>query len=323
MHLVDTNASIYVAGHRGLVGSAIIDELRRQGFDNLILRTSAELDLRDQSAVDAFFSTHAPHFVILAAAQVGGILANDSRPAEFIADNLSIQTNVIRAAHEADVQRLIFLGSSCIYPREAPQPLREEYLLTGPLEPTNQWYAVAKIAGLKMCEAYRRQHGSDFLTLMPTNVYGPGDNMDPQSSHVLGALLRKFHEAKHADQSNPVVTVWGSGTPRREFIYSRDLAEAVVFILKKPAEQLYQVAPDGMLNVGVAADMTIMELAERIREAVGLNCTIELDRSKPDGTPRKLMDTSRLAQLGWQPTTRFEDGLREMYEWYRQDAVLS
>lgn len=323
MHLVDTRASIYVAGHRGLVGSAIVAELKHQGFNNLILRTSSELDLRNQAQVDTFFAQERPDFVVLAAARVGGILANDTRPAEFIADNLAIQTNVIRAAHEAGVERLVFLGSSCIYPREAPQPLREEYLLTGPLEATNQWYAIAKIAGLKMCEAYRRQYGADFVTLMPTNVYGPGDNMDPQSGHVLAALLRKFHQAAHSGSPDPVVTLWGTGTPRREFIYNRDLAAAVVFVLKHPEEALHAAAPDGMFNVGVGTDMTILELAEQIQDVIGGDCRIEFDRSKPDGTPRKLMDGSRLSALGWQAETAFDDGLREMYAWYRQEAVKS
>ena len=324
MHLVSTQARIYVAGHRGLVGSAIVRRLRRAGFDNLVLRTRAELDLRVQADVNAFFADEQPAFLVLAAAKVGGILANDQYPADFISDNLAIQTNVIRAAHEAQVQRLVFLGSSCIYPKHAPQPMQEEHLLTGPLEPTNQWYAVAKIAGVKMCQAYRAQHGSDFVSLMPTNLYGPGDNFDLQTSHVLPALIRKFHEAKGEDGlPDAPVTLWGTGTPRREFLFSDDLADACLFVLQQPEDTLYTHAPDGMFNVGVGEDLEIRALAEEIREVVGSTSPIEHDLSKPDGTPRKLMDVSRMQALGWQARTSLHDGLQQTYQWFLDHHVTA
>ena len=317
MHLTSTHASIYVAGHRGLVGSAVVRRLREAGYDNLLLRTRQALDLRDQAAVDTFFETHRPDFVVLAAARVGGILANDAFPADFIGDNLVIETNVIRAAHRTGVQRLVFLGSSCIYPKHAPQPLREDYLLTGPLEPTNEWYAVAKIAGVKLCQAYRRQHGCDFVSLMPTNLYGPGDNFDLATSHVLPALLRKFHEAKRADglPDAPVV-LWGTGTPRREFLYNEDLADACLFVLEQPEETLYAHAPDGLLNVGVGEDVAINALAALIQEIVGSRSAVEHDLSKPDGTPRKLLDVGRMTALGWQAQTPLDEGLRKTYTWF-------
>ncbi len=254
----------------------------------------------------------------MAAARVGGILANDTYPADFISDNLAIQTNVIRAAHRVGVKRLVFLGSSCIYPRLAPQPLKEEYMLTGPLEPTNQWYAVAKIAGVKMCEAYRRQHGDDFVSLMPTNLYGPNDNFDPATSHVLPALIRKFHEAK--ERGAEEVVLWGTGKPRREFLFNEDLADAVLFVLSCDADRLYSAAPDGLLNVGVGDDIEIGELAELIREIVGADCTITHDLSKPDGTPRKLMDVSRMTGLGWTAKTKLRDGIARAYQWYVQQS---
>ena len=322
MHLTSTQARIYVAGHRGLVGSAVVRALQKDGYTNLLLRTRAELDLRNQAAVDAFFDEHRPDFVVMAAARVGGILANDTYPADFIGDNLAIETNVIRAAHRTEVQRFIFLGSTCIYPKHAPQPLREEYLLTGPLEPTNEWYAVAKIAGVKLCQAYRRQHGCDFVSLMPTNLYGPGDNFDLETSHVLPALLRKFHEAKRADGlPDESVVLWGTGTPRREFLYSEDLADACLFVLRHPEEALYACAPDGLLNVGVGEDVAIKDLAALVQEAVGSQSPIEHDLSKPDGTPRKLLDVSRMKALGWQAKTSLKEGLRQTYAWFLEHYV--
>jgi len=317
MHLVSRASKIYIAGHRGLVGSAIVQRLQQAGFDNLLLRTRDELDLRIQADVDAFFASKEPDFVVLAAAKVGGILANDQYPADFISDNLAIQTNVIRAAHAAQVQRLVFLGSSCIYPKHAPQPMKEAHLLTGPLEPTNQWYAVAKIAGVKMCQAYRAQHGSDFVSLMPTNLYGPGDNFDLQTSHVLPALIRKFHEAKgEGELPDTAVTLWGTGTPRREFLFSDDLADACLFVFQQPEDTLYDQAPDGMLNVGVGEDIEIRVLAEMIREVIGSTSPIQHDLSKPDGTPRKLMDVSRMQALGWQASTSLQEGLQRTYRWF-------
>lgn len=324
MHLTSKQAQIYVAGHRGLVGSAVVRRLRQAGYDALLLRTRDDLDLRDQAAVEAFFEAHRPDFVVLAAARVGGILANDHFPADFIGDNLVIQTNVVRAAHRTGVQRLVFLGSSCVYPKHAPQPIREEYLLTGPLEPTNQWYAVAKIAGIKLCEAYRRQHGCDFVSLMPTNLYGPGDNFDLAKSHVLPALLRKFHEAKgEGGLADAPVVLWGTGTPRREFLYSDDLADACLFILQQPEDLLYTHAPDGLLNVGVGEDVEIRALAALIQEVVGSRSAIEHDLSKPDGTPRKLLDVTRMKALGWQAQTSLRDGLRRTYQWFLAHYVAA
>ncbi len=321
MHLAGPSASIYVAGHRGLVGSAVVRRLEAEGYHNLLTRTSSELDLRDQQATGRFFEVERPDFVVVAAARVGGILANDRYPADFIADNIAIQSNVIRAAHDCGVARLVFLGSSCIYPKHAPQPMNEEHLLTGPLEPTNQWYAVAKIAGTKTCEAYRRQYGDDFITLMPTNLYGPNDNFDLETSHVLPALLRKFHDAKRGDAP---VTLWGTGAPKREFLYVDDLADAVLFTLRAPEQRLHETAAHGMLNVGVGEDLSITELAETIRDVVGSSSEILYDTSKPDGTPRKLLDVSRMARLGWTASTSLEEGLRRTYEWYtRHQPVKS
>lgn len=317
MHLTDPNQSVFVAGHRGLVGSGVVRALRDAGFDNLTLRTRQELDLTDKAAVRAFYDAEKPDFVVVAAAKVGGILANDSYPADFLHTNLEIQSNVIFGAFEAGVKRLIFLGSTCIYPKLAPQPLKEEYLLTGPLEPTNQWYAIAKIAGVKLCEALRRQHGVDFVSMMPTNMYGPGDNFDLQSSHVLPALIRKFHEAKGSDEP---VTLWGTGSPKREFMYVDDLASSIVHVLRTPEEALYEAAPDGLINAGVGEDLSIADLAETIKRVVGATNLIVYDTDKPDGTPRKLVDVTRLFAMGWRPKVDLEEGIRRTYEWYLEQA---
>jgi GDP-L-fucose synthase len=317
MRLSDPDSRIFVAGHRGLVGSAVVRALGAAGYGNLVTRTSGDLDLRDQAAVARFFGEERPGFVVLAAARVGGILANATWPADFLYDNLAIQTSVIRAAHDTGVRRLVFLGSTCIYPKLAPQPLREEYLLTGPLEPTNEWYAVAKIAGLKLCQALRRQHGADFVSLMPTNLYGPGDNFDPQTSHVLPALIRKFHEARST--GGPVV-LWGSGTPLREFLHVDDAARAVRFVLELDEAALHATAPDGMLNVGVGSDLSIRDLATLVADVVGYEGPVEYDRSKPDGTPRKLVDVSRMRDLGWIAGIPLRDGIEETWRWYVQNA---
>jgi len=317
MHLSDSSHKIFVAGHRGLVGSGVVRALRQAGFNNLILRARQELDLTDAAAVRAFYEAEKPDFVVVAAAKVGGILANDSYPADFLHTNLEIQSNVIHGAFEAGVGRLIFLGSTCIYPKLSPQPLKEEYLLTGPLEPTNQWYAIAKIAGVKLCEALRRQHGVDFVSMMPTNMYGPGDNFDLQSSHVLPALIRKFHEAKGTDEP---VTLWGTGTPKREFMYVDDLASSILHVLRTPEETLYNAAPDGLINAGVGHDLSIAELAETIKRVVGADNLIEYDTTKPDGTPRKLVDVTRLFAMGWRPEVDLEEGIRRTYEWYLAQA---
>jgi GDP-L-fucose synthase len=313
VQLTSEASRIYVAGHRGLVGGAVGRELARSGYENLVTRTSRELDLRDSGAVASFFEKETPEFVVLAAAHVGGILANDTYPADFLYDNLAIQTNVIRSAHQVGVKRLIFLGSTCIYPKLAPQPLREEYLLTAPLEPTNQWYAIAKIAGVKYCEALRRQHGVDFVSLMPTNLYGPGDNFDLKSSHVLPALMRKFHEAK---ASGGPVELWGTGKPRREFLYVEDVARAVMHVLRIPEEDLHAAAPGGLLNIGVGEDIEIGELARLIAEVVGYDGPVVHDTSQPDGTPRKLVDVSRLSSLGWEASVSLRDGIERTYRWY-------
>jgi len=299
------DARIYVAGHRGLVGSAIWRELQRRGFTRLIGRTHAELDLLDAAAVRNFYAHGKPEYVIDAAAKVGGILANDQHPAEFLFQNLQIQSNLIHGAYQAGVRKLLFLGSSCIYPRLAPQPMKEEYLLTGPLEPTNQWYAIAKITGIKMCQAYRRQYGCDFISAMPTNMYGPNDNYDLQNSHVLPALIRKCHEAKAANA--PTVICWGTGSPLREFLYADDLARACVFLLEHYSE-------DQFINVGSSAEVSVRELTETIRRVVGFAGEIVWDTTKPDGPPRKLMDSSRLLALGWRPQVDLETGIRLAYE---------
>ena len=304
---MDKNSKIYVAGHRGLVGSAIVRRLRAEGYMNIVTRTRQELDLCNQAAVYRFFEEEQPEYVFLAAARVGGILANSTYPADFIRDNLLIQTNVIDAAYRYGVKKLLFLGSSCIYPKHAPQPMKEEYLLTGLLEPTNEPYAVAKIAGIKMAQAYRRQYGFNAISLMPTNLYGPGDNFDLETSHVIPALLRKFHEAKV--QGKPHVVVWGTGNPRREFLYVDDLADAAVFLM-----QHYD--SEEIINVGVGEDISIRELAELIREVVGYQGEIVFDTSKPDGTPRKLLDVSRLHALGWRARIPLRQGLEQTYQWY-------
>lgn len=296
---------IYVAGHRGMVGSAIWRELERRGFRSLIGPARAELDLLDAAAVQEFYAQAKPEFVFFAAAKVGGILANDTLAAEFIYQNLQIQNNVIHQAWKAGVKKLLFLGSSCIYPKLAPQPLKEQYLLSGPLEPTNQWYAIAKIAGLKMCQAYRRQYGCEFISAMPTNLYGPNDNYDLQNSHVLPALIRRFHEAKVAEA--PAVTCWGTGAPLREFLYVDDLARACVFLMDNYSQEQF-------INIGSGSDLSVRELAETVKHIVGFAGEIVWDTSKPDGTPRKLMDSSRLLALGWKPQVDLRTGIRLAYE---------
>ncbi len=301
------DASIFVAGHRGLVGSAIVRRLNAAGFSRTILRDRRELDLTDQAAVNAFFAAVRPEFVFLAAARVGGILANDTYPAEFLRDNLAIQTNVIDAAYRHGTKKLLFLGSSCIYPKAAPQPMTEECLLTGPLEPTNEWYAIAKIAGLKMCQAYRRQYGFDAIAAMPTNLYGPGDNFSLEKSHVLPALMRKFHEARERGAAE--VEVWGTGKPRREFLHVDDLADACLFLMRNYADEKW-------INVGWGRDETIAELAATISRTVGFGGSVRFDESKPDGAPRKLLDVSRLSALGWSPRITLEDGIRATYQWF-------
>lgn len=304
--MTNKKQKIYIAGHRGMVGSAVWRALEAKGYTSLIGSTSAELDLRNQQAVTDFIFTTKPDVIIDAAAKVGGILANNEHPYPFLMENLQIQNNLIDAAHKADIKKFIFLGSSCIYPKLAPQPLKEEYLLTGSLEPTNQWYAIAKIAGVKACEAIRTQYGKDFVSLMPTNLYGPHDNFDLQSSHVLPAMLRKFHEA--AANADPV-TLWGSGTPMREFLHVDDMAQAAVFAVE-------QVLPEHLYNVGTGTDVTIKELAETIQKIVGHTGQIQWDRSKPDGTPRKLMDSSKLNALGWTPQYSLESGIKQTYDWF-------
>jgi GDP-L-fucose synthase len=302
------NSRIYVAGHRGLVGSAIVRRLIDDGYSNLIWRTHNELDLRRQAAVDDFFADQRPEYVFLAAGRVGGILANDTYRADFIRDNLLIETNVIDAAHRSGTKKLLFLGSSCIYPRNAPQPIKEEYLLTGPLEPTNQPYAIAKIAGLELVDSYRRQHGFCGVSVMPTNLYGPNDHFDPRAAHVLPALMRRFHEAKMADA--PEFVVWGSGTPRREFLHVDDAAAACLFVMRE-----YEGALP--LNVGTGEDLSIRELAELLADVVGYRGELRFDASKPDGMPRKLLDVSRLTELGWKATVPLRHGIEETYAWFR------
>jgi GDP-L-fucose synthase len=298
---------IFVAGHKGLVGSAVARQLAASGYTNLLLADRRRVDLADRAAVDRFFAVERPDHVILAAAKVGGIHANNSYPADFIYQNLIVQTNVIDSAYRHGTTKLLFLGSSCIYPKLAPQPMPESCLLTGPLEPTNEWYAIAKIAGIKLCQAYRRQYGFDAISAMPTNLYGSGDNFDLNTSHVLPALIRKFHEAKQ--QGAPAVIVWGSGTPRREFLFVDDLAQALVFLMNTYSEE-------GLVNVGVGEDVTIRELAELIGRIVGFSGEIHFDGTKPDGTPRKLLDVSRLHALGWRASTSLEEGIRATYAWY-------
>jgi len=317
MHLRTAESSVYVAGHRGLLGRALVKRLHTEGYHNLLLRTSDKLDLRCQNSVNKFFQQEKPDFVILAAARVGGILANDQFPADFLGDNLMIQNNVLNAAKTIGVQRLVFLGSTCIYPRETAQPIKENSLLSGPLEVTNQWYAVAKIAGVLLCQALQRQHGCDYVALMSTNLYGPGDNFDLSSSHVLPALMRKLHDA-HLSGKNQI-SVWGSGTPRREFLYSEDMADACLFVLQTPEDKIQSVAPDLMLNVGYGQDLSIRDLCTLLQEVMGTNCTLNFDQSKPDGTPRKLVDTARLKILGWKAPTTLREGVQKTYEWYKEN----
>jgi GDP-L-fucose synthase len=307
---MNLEASIFVAGHRGLVGSAIVRRLRVAGFQNLILKTRAELDLTRQDDVEAFFAAVHPQFVFLAAAKVGGILANSTYPAEFLHSNLAVQTNVIDSAYRHGTRKLLFLGSSCIYPKHAPQPMSEDCLLTGPLEPTNEWYAIAKIAGLKMCQAYRRQYGFNAIAVMPTNLYGPGDNFSLQTSHVLPALIRKFHEARERRAAE--VEIWGTGTPRREFLHVDDLADACLYLMRTYDDER-------LINVGWGRDLSIRELAESVARAVGYTGQLRFDPTKPDGTPRKLLDTTRLTALGWRPHISLDEGLSSTYAWYREN----
>jgi GDP-L-fucose synthase len=312
---------IYVAGHRGLVGSALMRQLTARGYTNLITRTHAELDLTDQAAVRAFFDAERPDYVMLAAAKVGGIHANNTYPAEFIQQNLAIQTNVIHEAWRHGVQKLLFLGSSCIYPKECPQPIKEEYLLTGELEPTNRPYALAKIAGLEMCWAYNRQYGTRYLTVMPTNLYGPGDNYDLETSHVLPALIRKMHEAKVSGAKE--VVVWGTGTPRREFLYSDDMADACLYLLEQPEEklnELFNAVRPPLMNVGWGKDIPIKELAQLIKDMVEFPGELVFDKSKPDGTLSKCLDVQRLRGLGWQPTTGLDLGIHLAYADYLRNS---
>jgi GDP-L-fucose synthase len=308
---MNRESRIYVAGHRGLVGSALVRRLQALGYQNLVYRTRAELDLEDPHAVRDFFERERPEYVFLAAARVGGIWANDTYPADFIRSNLVIQLNVVDSAWRAGVEKLLFLGSSCIYPKHAPQPMREEYLLSGPLEPTNEPYAVAKIAGIKLCQSYNRQHGTRFVSVMPTNLYGPGDNFDLKTSHVLPALLRKFHEARAAGAEE--VVVWGSGTPRREFLHVDDMADACVFVMRN-----YDSSE--IVNIGCGEDVSIAEAAELVRDVVGFAGRVRFDPSYPDGTPRKLLDVSRLRELGWSPSIPLHRGLAETYAWYLESG---
>jgi GDP-L-fucose synthase len=309
---MDKQAKIYVAGHLGMVGSAIVRRLQTEGYTNLVLRSSKELDLREQAAVRRFFEQERPEYVFLVAAKVGGILANNTYRAEFIYDNLMIQSNVIHEAYRAGVQKLLFLGSSCIYPKFAPQPIKEEYLLTGALEPTNEPYAVAKIAGIKLCQAYRDQYGCNFIAAMPTNLYGPGDNFDLQTSHVMPALIRKFLEAKA--KGSPSVSVWGTGGPRREFLYVDDLAEACLFLMQHYNEK-------EIINIGTGEDISIKELAAMIKDLTSYEGVVEWDTSKPDGTPRKLLDVSRIHALGWKHKTTLKEGIKKTVEYYLKEQV--
>ena len=308
------DAKIYVAGHLGMVGSALVRRLESGGYTNLLVRTRRELDLLDQAATRAFLAHEKPDYIFMAAAKVGGIHANNTLRADFIYENLAVECNVIDAAYRAGVERLMFLGSSCIYPREAPQPIKEEYLLAGPLEPTNEPYAIAKIAGLKLCESYNRQHGTRYVSAMPTNLYGPNDNFDLESSHVLPALLRKAHEAK--TRGDAKLKVWGSGRPMREFLHVDDMADACVFLLEKDVGE-------GLYNVGTGSDVTIRELAETISKVVGFRGELAFDASKPDGMMRKRLDVSRMAALGWRARIGLEEGLRSTYEWFKRNGVRS
>jgi GDP-L-fucose synthase len=312
---MNKDSKIYIAGHRGLVGSALVRRLQSKGYSNLLLRTHAELDLRNQAAVQSFFAAEKPEYVILAAAKVGGIHANNTYPAEFIEDNLLIQNNVIHNARKSNATRLLFLGSSCIYPKNAPQPITEDCLLTGPLEPTNRPYALAKIAGIEMCHAYNRQYGTKYMAAMPTNLYGPNDNYDLNNSHVLPALIRKMHEAKQGNAKE--VVVWGTGTPKREFLYSEDMADACIFLLEQPEEKLQSLFNEErppLVNIGCGEDLTIKELAEMVAEVVGFKGNLTFDTTKPDGTMRKVMDVSRINALGWKRTMQLRDGMVLSYK---------
>jgi GDP-L-fucose synthase len=311
---MDKTSKIYIAGHRGLVGSAITRKLIAEGYQNIVVRTSSELDLRDYHNVFDFFNEQKIDYVFLAAAKVGGIIANQDYPVEFLRDNLWIQTNVMDAAYRTGVKKLMFLGSTCIYPKLAPQPLKEEYLLTGALEPTNEPYAVAKIAGIRLCQSYNRQYGSRFISVMPTNIYGQNDNYDLHSSHVMPALIRKFHEAK--EQNSPYVEIWGSGKPKREFLHVDDLADACLYLMK-------HYESSDIVNIGVGEDISIQELAEKIKQVVGFEGQINYDPSKPDGTPRKLVDVTRMNQLGWLATISLEEGLRQTYDWYLLNQIYT
>lgn len=347
---MEKSSQIYVAGHTGLVGSALIRKLKSKGYANLLTRSHSELDLTRQTEVEAFFQTQRPEYVFLAAAKVGGILANNTYPAEFIYDNLIIQTNVIHAAWKTGVKRLLFLGSSCIYPRECPQPMKEEYLLTGPLEATNEPYAIAKISGIKMCQSYNRQYGTDFLAVMPTNLYGPNDNFDLETSHVLPALIRKYHEAKlrmdeieaqgsklkakpdHAlsalrfqHSAPPSVVIWGTGKPRREFLHVDDLAEACIFIMnlnQKAYRSIITSQSPPLINIGFGKDISIKELSLLIKDIVGFKGETVFDPTKPDGTPRKLLDVSKITKLGWKPEISLKNGIRQTYEWCLKESVF-
>jgi len=311
---MDKNAKIYVAGHRGLVGSALMRQLRKQGYTNILARTHAELDLTNQLAVQTFFKKEKPEYVFLAAAKVGGIHANKTYPAEFIFSNLAIQTNVIQQSYVNGVKRLMFLGSSCIYPRDCPQPIKEEYLLTGPLELTNKAYALAKIAGVEMCGSYNRQYGTQNIAVMPTNLYGPGDNYDIEDNHVMPALIRKFHEAK--TNNHPRVVIWGTGSPRREFLYSEDLAEACVYIAQLPSVRFENLlkASSPLINVGYGEDLTIKDLALTIQKIIGFKGEIDFDVNRPNGTPRKIIDSTTINQLGWSPKVSLTDGIKMAYQ---------
>jgi GDP-L-fucose synthase len=320
---MEKQSKIFIAGHKGLVGSTIYGKLKAEGYRNLIVRSSAELNLMRQTEVEQFFAQEKPEYVFLAAAKVGGILANNTYPAEFIYNNLMIQNNIIYSSWKTGVKRMLFLGSSCIYPRECPQPMKEEYLLTGPLEATNEPYAIAKIAGIKMCQSFNRQYKTRYAAIMPTNLFGPRDNFDLETSHVLPALLRKYHEAKKGKK--PKVEIWGTGTPRREFLYVEDLADACLFMMNLDENRYLSILGDGntpLVNVGFGKDISIHELAQMIQEIVGFEGDIRFDTTKPDGTPQKLLDISRIRKLGWKPETSLREGIKKTYTWCLENSIL-